>query len=223
MTSDAYMDRYDQLETKSASLQCQICQVDIKRNFLAIKKHLHGFHSMDIDQYGKKYHLKKYEVTIKMKAAPSTDGNCTKSDAAIAQILAMDNEIEVKKEQKRLGPKSKTKPIHAFKPTTPCIQPGPKSRKRKANASEQLATPEPNLKRPVIKKKMWFDGTEYQCHICSEMFFQMSSFVNHILSEHNLSEDDYIDRFKKIVTTEAVYICQICNETVEHTKIGITR
>ena len=64
MTSDDYINKYGQLESKSVSLSCIICNKDIQRNLYAINKHMEMNHDMDVLAYGTKYRLREYEVTF---------------------------------------------------------------------------------------------------------------------------------------------------------------
>ena len=167
--------------------------------------------------------MKAHEVTIntaKTEEAHSSVADCTKSDATIAQVLARDIWIDGSSGKKRPGPKSKTRVV----PSSSESAHGTKSKKRKANDVVEPYTSEPDLKKfYTMERKLWYDGTEYQCQICSEIFFQVSALMTHILSEHKMSKDGYISKYKKLVTSEAVYMCQVCNEMVEHTKLSISR
>ena len=63
MSSDDYIDLYQQLESKSAILNCFICNQEMKRNLFAINKHVEERHQMNILKYGKKFRLTEHKIS----------------------------------------------------------------------------------------------------------------------------------------------------------------
>ena len=137
MTSDEYIDKYEQLESKSASLSCFICNQDVKRNLFAINKHMEMNHDMDVLAYGHKYRLKKYAVTF-MRRFGSTEAVDTPASALLTQSSA----------KKRSVPRENTGLIK--------VRPGPKSKKAKIT---QMTLPKTKV---VTKRLKWYQGSEYQ-------------------------------------------------------------
>ena len=57
----------------------------------------------------------------------------------------------------------------------------------------------------------WYLGTEYQCRICSSMFFSAKSLVDHVSDVHNnLDMADYVEMYGELETKAAFLHCKIC-------------
>ena len=79
MASDDYIDEYEKLESKTASLSCKICNEDMKHNLFAINKHMEVNHRMDALAYGTKYKLTNHKASFQ-QFEDSANGRTTSFD-----------------------------------------------------------------------------------------------------------------------------------------------
>ena len=72
MLSDKYLDKFEQLETKSVKMECKICGKEMKRNIAAINQHLSNEHFTSANDYGKQFNLTNWEVTYQVPCYSKT-------------------------------------------------------------------------------------------------------------------------------------------------------
>ena len=62
----------------------------------------------------------------------------------------------------------------------------------------------------------WYLGTEYQCRICSSMFFSAKSLRTHVSDMHDsLDMDDYVEMHGELETKAVFLRCTICSQEVK--------
>ena len=75
----------------------------------------------------------------------------------------------------------------------------------------------------TLDRRLWYQGIEYECQICFHMMFDGNSIVKHIQKRHKMTMKLYVHQFKSLSSKECVYECQICHESVKHSKAPIAR
>ena len=112
------------------------------------------------------------------------------------------------------------------------VEASPESKRPRVISRQEELWPEPSV--PAAKKKReatrrWYQGTEYQCQLCSsETFFESKSLLCHIRRRHNFSRQLYVSMFNRLSSSSKeesshYYRCQVCNESLRHNEAAITR
>ena len=225
-SSEDYLDRFEQLETKAVMFECRICRKSLKRNVAAINKHLSNDHNTDVEEYGQEFGLTSYEVSF-----PGPRKSQTKITETSQELVV------IKKEKEDPEPDLSLSPVVVMRKLSPSSgsgllsKPGPKSMKRPSSTTSDLASP---VKRPKVaalvdaekkKKKVrkWYQGIEFQCRLCSEMFYEGSELTHHIRDGHGMDTSSYKAKFKRFATKESKFTCQICEEELLHTELVIAK
>ena len=68
-----------------------------------------------------------------------------------------------------------------------------------------------------LKAIGWQYGSEYQCRICSQMFYEPRKLSTHLKDQHSVKLADYEKKYGDLLTKSHKYTCQICDSYVEHT------
>ena len=77
------------------------------------------------------------------------------------------------------------------------------------------------MKKKEKKAPYWYQGMEFQCRVCSEMFYDGMDLADHAVQSHGMDSDKYKKTFGKFASKEASYACQVCDENIKHVKIVI--
>ena len=75
----------------------------------------------------------------------------------------------------------------------------------------------------VTKRLKWYQGSEYQCQICFQMFFASSQLLQHVEDVHTLTETKYVDSYGELKTKDHLYKCQVCQQSVARNLDAIER
>ena len=69
----------------------------------------------------------------------------------------------------------------------------------------------------------WYNGTEYQCQICSCLFYKSSKLIEHINARHRVGDEKYRQEFGQLSTRQVNYKCQVCEQCINHEHEAIER
>ena len=69
----------------------------------------------------------------------------------------------------------------------------------------------------------WYNGTEYQCQLCSCLFYDSGYLILHINDRHNKSVEEYKHEVGYLITKQASYQCQVCDQYINHQLEDIER
>ena len=199
MSSNAYIDRFERLESKPAEIHCFLCDHEMKRNIFAINKHLEACHDMDVLKYGRKFKLRQHEITFQQYEGQ-----------------------EVKKKQpeiKKIAQSVVSPPLERKR-----IRPCPASKK---SSSSDVQSPEdplpPKKSRISTTSKKWYHGTEYKCQICLEVHYSSSALISHLTASHEMDSQVYRIKYGRFATMTVYYSCKICGNGVIHLQDTIAR
>ena len=193
MTSDDYIDKHDQLESKSMTISCMICNHVMKRNLFAINKHVESQHNMDVIRYGKKFRLPKYKVNYlgypsKEEGAIAADPDGEEAAAPVKRpSLVLGN---------KPGPKSKKAKISGPKPIP-------------AKVVKHLRWFEGSEYGCRICSDVLFSEEDLKDHLKEKHSSMAKSYLD--------------KQKESLITQERLYKCQVCDEDVNHTMDHITR
>ena len=189
---DFYLDKYKVFETKAENIACKECNLEIKRNFSSVFRHLRDHHDgMTIEDYQKKHKMKEYVKNYTVSKRLKFESQASLNDNTNGCHTPSSSNVEL---------------------------PSPKSSKivppSKIFNSSALDFDPP-------KDQPWYNGQEYQCQICQKLYYEVNKLLFHIRNSHNLTGKPYQKKFGKFETKKAFYICKLCFNKVKHTKNGI--
>ena len=152
---------------------------------------------MTIEGYQKKHKMKDYEKTYKvLKTVNSNMPNiASASDAA--------NSVSRKR---KVDESPLSSPPNGHSEESAKI-----SKQEKAFSKVHVPSDRP-----------WYDGQEYECQVCQQMYYEVDQLLFHIRSAHEMTAKPYQKKYSKFETKKAFYECKICFNQVKHTKNGIS-
>ena len=69
----------------------------------------------------------------------------------------------------------------------------------------------------------WYQGSQFQCRICSRMFYKSNHLLDHLKERHHSAVGSYSKTFGPLQTQSQNYTCQVCKSDVDHTEEAISR
>ena len=66
-----------------------------------------------------------------------------------------------------------------------------------------------------------YEGCEYGCQICGNVFFSPHNIRDHIKATHKMASDNYIKEYGQLQTKTVMFECQICNAALKRNKSDI--
>ena len=137
--------------------------------------------------------------------------------------------------QKKHKMKDYEKTYKVLKTVNPNIVPDANSVSRKRKVESPLPSPSNGHSEVKVAKqekafpkvhvpsdRPWYDGQEYECQVCQQMYYEVDQLLFHIRSAHEMTAKPYQKKYSKFETKKAFYECKICFNQVKHTKNGIS-
>ena len=239
---DAYLDKFKVFETKDEYIACKECFLNLKRHFSSVFLHLRDKHdNMTILEYAKKHKMKDYDKTYKVmkkqakekgsganspmlskkrrgsvSPAPSTESKksrktSSRTSTPVEPLIPALTRVESPSPSTAPPiPVLPPKPMDCPSLSTPPINNNPKPSEEKSNGEH------------LFIQKPWFSGCEYECQLCSKIFFELNELLFHVRNQHNMTAKPYQKKFYKFETRKAFYQCKLCFSKIKHTKTFIT-
>lgn len=168
---------------------CHLCNKIIPHNLDSIKEHIEQ-HSISLEHY---YH----------KFIGSTN-----IDATNAHIIVPGE--PTKPNIATTSPKA----LNVVTPSKPSIKPIPIGVLNAVASSSTSPSKPTSIK---VRKNHWANGCQYQCFLCKgQKYPEEFMFKKHILTEHNMSAEEYQNNFGDPAIVKQLHICRVCNKDVKH-------
>ena len=99
---------------------------------------------------------------------------------------------------------------------------GQANHSKRPRAEDLKSNPMTNAKK-MFGSTAWYNGTEYQCQICSCLFYKNSNLIQHINDRHGVGVEKYRQTFGQLSTRQVNYQCQVCEQCINHEHEAIER
>ena len=73
------------------------------------------------------------------------------------------------------------------------------------------------------KNEKWFNGSEYQCQLCSRTLFSMAGLTSHLKEAHSRQKYDYLEEFGNRGINIRHYQCKMCDNYFPWTGVSISK